>query len=202
MKISIDVLNAAMSMISVASNDPTRYTIMGVRIVATKDVVTLKATDGSMGMIRTFTGVDFPQGEYVLHKDQITALKRILKEAKGADTLDGDLIGKDLRIGLGLGSQIVLEGPTSEYAPLEQVIPKAVDNAVSIAFDADKLAALADALRNTKSAFVRIEFNAHNPTAPMLVYGPNGVAVLMPCRDDVAKAIAQANAEKESNNAS
>lgn len=201
------ILERALDLLSVTSDDETRHATRHVQIVSTpnrdnkalSDIV-MVATNGHMLCERTFVD-KFPGGVYVVHSDQARSIKALLKELpKGCDELDATIQENgDLLLGLiGRGCTITLVKPTFDYPYYTAVIPKDMQNKVAITVNADYLLTLAKLLTDgekRKSPFITIEFDATNPTKPIMVYGSTEhlhTAVVMPVGDSRSKNVADA----------
>jgi len=194
MSVTKFILERAMDMVKVASDDPTRLNITGVYIVAKENKVTLTATDGCMLLTREFAG-NWPDGEYTLRREELPALKALLKESKHIQEIECAITADK---GLLLGSfavKVTLAAMSDQYPDYKRVIPS-YEQPCAIAFDAEFLAAIAKCLQDgdrRHQSRVIIEFDPKDPDRPVLVHGFNpdtaGVGVIMPLHCDRAKTI-------------
>lgn len=190
--ITKEILERVLEMVPIASDDATRYTIMGVYIVSNNGTVTLTATNGHMLITREMSG-QCPNGKYMLFRDEVPALKLVLKECKSDEEIAADI---DSSGGLIIGKQT--KGRISkmglEYPDYKRVIPTLAEE-VAITFNADYLIALAKVLREGEKrgcSEVRLVFNPSNPKGAILVEraDKNITGVLMPIGDRKSESIA------------
>ena len=185
-----EVLEQVIAMFPVASDDATRYSIGGVRILSDETGITLTATDGHMMYDRTFpVGLNAPKGCWMIRdKSRITMLKNTLKQNKQAEdfpwsvTSEGDLF---------VSGNVFEKEDAKNYPPYKTVFPKAYQIPVGIALNAEYVLALAKALQSGEkhSPNVRIIFDAANPLAAITIeYSDReATAIVMPVRDDKVK---------------
>lgn len=208
--ISKRLLERAMDMVPISSDDAARYSMGGVLIVSDGKRVVLTATDGHRLIEREIPG-ECPQGRFMLYRDNVPALKVVLKEQfKGIEAIDCaiDMHG-GLLIGSDIGSKARIPKYDLEYPDYKSVIPSfAQGQSVSIAFDAEYLLEMAKVFRDgekRRNPMVRIEFNPSNPSSAIKVYATGGeiggIGVLMPCRDPDAKRVAVEYSEAQSGGA-
>lgn len=196
--ISKILIERAIDMVPIASDDVTRFNITGVHILAKDGNVTLTATNGHMLMTREMPGVQCPDGIFMLRKDKVKFLKALIKDNKYRDEFPCivDNTGALLIGDASVGSIAVIDKMDGEYPDIAHVIPKQYPNCAAITLNAEYLLALADALRDgekRRSMEARIVFDPADPGKPILVQCKNAegiTAVLMPIRDDGTKAMA------------
>lgn len=195
------LLERAIDMLPIASDDVTRFHLCGVYIVSAGGKVTLTATDGYMLLTREYSDQKCPEGKFMLKKEHLPALKSLLKEFKHTEEFDVDA---DLCSGLSIGPKGFARGfiPVMEgqYPDYMQVIPKPYADQVAITLNAEYILALAKALTDGEKRAkptVRIVFDPSDSCKPALIQreGKDGfTAVCMPIHDGGTAEIASKHA--------
>lgn len=177
--ISKIVLERALEMIPISSDDATRYHMCGVYVEAVKEVVTLAATDGHMLLTKDIPA-KCPAGKFLIHRDEVAALKLVLKECKYMEEIECTVTPEGgLLLGLNIKAKI---SKATNYPDYKTVIPKE-KGSVTIGLNAEYLLALAKGLHEGgKMRNVSLTFNPEKPCDPLFVGLGTGTAVLMPVR--------------------
>lgn len=191
-----DILTTALAMLPVASDDATRYSINGVRLLSEESGVTLVACNGHMMIekhLAPVDGVSMPLGCFKLHDDAAKHLKNILKSCKYTETLEADISSTgDLLVGFS-GAKVSLEKESPDtYPPYKTFIPRADREEIGVFINAEYLLTLAKAIKGESklgAPNICIRFNPFNPLEAVRVSVPgnDATAVVMPCRDDYMK---------------
>lgn len=200
--ISRKVLETALNMLPVASDDPTRPHISGVSIVSDDaGRVTLAATNGHMVMERVVDAEkQCPTGKYFLHRDDAAQVKLLLKTHKYFQEFDAVV---NTRGGLMIGpagmNGAVIPKQDDDYPNYKAVIPSyAEGSTVAVCLNAEYLLAIAEAYKASKKSdpHITLEFDPSKKHSAVLVHGaPDSIAVVMPVRNAKATAINDAYAE-------
>lgn len=173
-------LKTIVSMMGVASDDVTRYSITCVHAKTAGKQTTLTATNGHILCSRVIDDA-LPEGEWAFHKSELAGIKLILKEVKNFSEVEAKLDGKALEIGQFTKVRIQ---KAESYPDYRQVIPKSPAHPVSLAFNPEYLVDMFKALEGEKrKPSVRIEFDLANPRAPFRVFVDDAEkydAVIMP----------------------
>ncbi len=149
--ITRNLLERALDLLTIASDDAHRPHLCGVLITCTERIgeatpkVVMVATDGHKLAERTFY-VRMPLGKYFLRHDAKAALKLVLKETKSMAEIPAD-ISSDGGLLVGLTTKALIEKNTGDYPDYEYVIPKHT-NPVAITLNAEYLLALAKVLQD------------------------------------------------------
>lgn len=183
-------LKTIVSMMGVASDDVTRYSITCVHAKTTGKQTALTATNGHILCSRVVDDA-LPEGEWAFHKSELAGIKLILKEVKNFSEVEANLDGKALEIGQFTKVRIQ---KAESYPDYRQVIPGSPRHPVSLAFNPEYLVDMFKALEGGKQPKVRIEFDLANPLAPFRVFVDDGGeydAVIMPMRNSKNDIVSQ-----------
>src|SRR5690554_893411 len=169
---------------NVSSKDETRLHLNGVHIFNRDEMIIVESCDGYKAVRETINKGDIDLNESViLHRDDIKKLKKFLKDHKTVKMFECELLDRSLVIKCGQDI-ISIFRVNREYVRLDSVIPKSINNEVSITFNPKYLLEIFEALKlNKNDKAVTIKFNSEQPLTPIMVsIGSNGsqVAVLMP----------------------
>ncbi len=187
--ISKELLQHAIGMLPVASGENYRTNINGVLLRSQAGNVTLVATNGHCLIEKTFSKGLCPDGEYMLRKDAVAALKLVIKEHKYESEIDCSIDSHgSLFVGSDTGSKARIEKNDTKsnvYPDYNQIIPKHA-NPVKVGLNAQYLLDIAKSLSfDAKTPMITIAFDPFNVLKPIMVTcGENQFGVVMPCRTD------------------
>lgn len=182
-----ETIKAIIAMLPCASNDATRHHIAGVHIERAGDKTILKATNGHMCVTRTIEDSSVPDGKFMIYRDQLAALKLVLKECgKYIDSVESE--GQANALVFGLTSKIKAERLSIDFPNLDAITPnfENAGQAITIGLNAEYIYTLAKALKSDLKCThtVSLTFNPEVKYSPVIIASPmtEGVAVLMPVR--------------------